>query len=168
MKRKSVCDPLHFSALFDNHAEHLRNYLFYRSGDLQQAEDLTQEAFIKLWKHCKKVLYEKAAGFLFTVARNEFLNQLAHRKVVLEYRKLPQKEADNQTPHFHLEAAEFMEKLQEGINALPEGQREVFLLNRIDKIPYARIAAMLGISETAVEKRMHKALEKMHKIVKNI
>jgi len=41
-------------------------------------------------------------------------------------------------------------------------------MNRVDKVTYKEIAVMLGISETAVEKRMQKALIKMRKIVKNI
>lgn len=167
-KIKSVCDRIHFRVLFDSHAETLRNFVYYRCKDMQQAEDLTQEAFLKLWKNCKKVLYEKARGFLFTVARNAFYNQVAHRKVVLEYSKLPHSGKDGETPHFKLEEKEFMERLLLAINELPEGQREVFLLNRIDKVTYVEIAGILGISETAVEKRMQKALIKMRRIVKNI
>lgn len=165
---RSVCDRLHFNALFDEHAESLRNFMYYRCGDLYQAEDLTQDAFIKLWDNCKKVLYEKAKGFLYAVAKNKFLNEVAHKKVVLEYSKLPQQSVDRATPEYKMEENEFMDKLQNAINQLPEGQREVFLLNRIDKKTFAEIAAMLGVSQTAVEKKMQKALLKMRKIVKNI
>jgi len=167
-KIKSVCDRTYFSMLFDTHAETLRNFLYYRCRDMQQAEDLTQEAFLKLWKNCKKVLYEKARGFLFAVAKNAFYNQVAHNKVVLEYTRLPHSGIDPETPQFRLEEKEYMERLQGAINELPEGQREVFLMNRVDKVTYKEIAKMLGISETAVEKRMQKALIKMRKIVKNI
>lgn len=167
-KVKSVCDRTYFSMLFDTHAETLRNFLYYRCRDMEQAEDLTQEAFLKLWKNCKKVLYEKARGFLFAVAKNAFYNQVAHHKVVLEYTKLPHSGKDPETPHYKLEEQEFMARLQRAINELPDGQREVFLMNRIDKISYKEISGMLGISETAVEKRMQKALIKMRKIVKNI
>lgn len=165
---KSVCDRTYFSMLFDAHAETLRNFLYYRCRDMQQAEDLTQEAFLKLWKNCKKVLYEKARGFLFAVAKNAFYNQVAHNKVVLEYTRLPHSGNDPETPQFRLEEKEYMERLQGAINELPDGQREVFLMNRVDKVTYKEIAVMLGISETAVEKRMQKALVKMRKIVKNI
>tara|TARA_R110002012_G_scaffold263456_2_gene446587 strand:+ start:271568 stop:271975 length:408 start_codon:yes stop_codon:yes gene_type:complete len=135
---------------------------------MHQAEDLTQDAFIKLWKNCKKVLYEKAKGFLFAVAKNKFYNQTAHKKVVLEYAKLPHNKSDIETPHYKLEENEFMDKLQHAIQQLPDGQREAFLLNRVDKKTYAEISIMLDISQTAVEKRMQKALIKMRKIIKNI
>jgi len=51
--------------------------------------------------------------------------------------------------------------LEEAINSLPEGQREVFLLNRIEKHTYKQIAEMLDVSVKAIEKRMHKALLKL-------
>ena len=167
--QKSVCNKKVYNQIFDLHSETLRNYLYYQCGDMPQAEDLVQEAFIKLWKNCKKVLFEKAKGFLFTVAKNAFYNQVAHKKVILEYnRSNPSSESDHETPEFRMEEEEFMQKLQAAIASLPEGQREVFLLNRVDKKTYKEMAEMLGVSETAIEKRMHKALQKLRKTIKNI
>jgi len=165
---KSVCDQRVFNELFDIHSTPLRNYLYYQSGNLQQAEDLVQEAFIKLWNNCKKVLFEKARGFLFAVSKNAFYNQVAHQKVVLAYAKQPVKKTDGETPEYRLEEKEFMQQLQQAIAELPEGQREVFLLNRMDGMTYKEIADFLGVSQKAVEKRMHKALVKLRKTVKNI
>ena len=166
--QKSVCDQKVFNEVFDLNSESLRNYVYYQCGDLQQAEDLVQDAFIKLWNNCKKVLFEKARGFLFAVAKNAFYNQVEHQKVVLKYAKKPQKTSDVETPEFQLEEQEFMQRLQKAIADLPEGQREVFLLNRMDEMTYREIAEFLGVSQKAVEKRMHKALVKLRKTVKNI
>lgn len=164
---RSLCDQRHFNAIFEMYGESLRNFMYYKCGDMYQAEDLAQFAFVKLWTNCKKVIYEKAKGFLFAVAKNKFLNEVAHKQVVLEYSKLPRSEADHESPQYRMEEKEFMERLQAAVNALPEGQREVFLLNRVDKKTYVEIASLLGISQTAVEKRMQKALIKMRKIIKN-
>lgn len=166
---RSVCNQKVYNQLFDLNSETLRNYLYYQCGDLQQAEDLVQEAFIKLWNNCKKVVFEKARGFLFAVAKNAFYNQVAHKKVVVEYAKSqPQKNLDNETPQYKMEEEEFMTQLQAAIAALPDGQREVFLLNRLDKKTYKEMAEMLGVSQTAIEKRMQKALQKLRKTIKNI
>ncbi len=165
---KSVCKQPVFTKLFETHAESVRNYIYYKCGDKEQANDIMQEAFIKLWHNCKKVIFEKAKGFLCTVANNMFLNQVAHNKVRLEYAKIPQNNKNIESPDFLMEEKEFMDKLQNAIADLSEGQREVFLLNRIDKKTYAEIADMLGISVKAIEKRMHKALKELRKLVKNI
>lgn len=167
-RTSSVCDKGVFNTIFEEQAESLRNYLYYQCKDLQQAEDLTQDAFIKLWNNCKKVLLEKARGFLYAVSKNAFYNQVAHNKVKFAYAKTPQTTADYETPEFKMEESEFMEKLQSAINALPDGQREVFLLNRIDKKTYKEIAELLGVSQKAIEKRMHKALRKLRVTIGNI
>ncbi|GAA4279418.1 RNA polymerase sigma factor [Aquimarina mytili] len=165
---KSVCDQPVFTELFETHAEAVRNLIYYKCGDRDQAEDVMQEAFIKLWDHCKKVLFDKAKGFLCTVANNLFLNQVARKKVRLEYSKIPRSNKNVESPDFVMEEKEFMDKLQRAIGELPDGQREVFLLNRIDKKTYKEIAEMLEISVKAVEKRMHNALKKMRVLIKNI
>ena len=95
------------------------------------------------------------------MSKNAFYNQVAHQKVRFAYAKTSQSATDYETPEFKMEESEFMDKLQDAIDALPDGQREVFLLNRIDKKTYKEIAEMLGVSQKAIEKRMHKALHKL-------
>jgi RNA polymerase sigma-70 factor (ECF subfamily) len=165
---KSVCEQKHYESIFNTHAETLRNFVYYKCGSQQQAEDIVQEAFIKLWKNCSKVIYTKAKSYLFTVANNMFLNEVAHEKVVLKYKQQTKSKVSNETPEFLLRQKEFQEKLQRTIANLPEGQREVFLLNRIDKKTYAEIAEIIGLSVKAVEKRMHKALITMRREIGNI
>ena len=161
---ENVCQEDTFKTLFDRHAEEIRNYLYYRSGNLALAEDLVQEAYIKLWEHCAKVAIHKAKSFLYTVAKNTFLNEIAHQKVVLKFESQPRSAQDHESPQFIMEEKEFSERLEKAIAALPENQRIVFLMNRIDKKKYKEIAEILNISVKAVEKRMHKALNALRKI----
>lgn len=78
------------------------------------------------------------------------------------------KTTNNEDPQFQMEFSEFDLQVQNAINQLSDGQREVFLLNRIEKKTYNEIAEMLEVSTKAVEKRMHKALLKLRMIHKNI
>ncbi len=158
-EEKSVCEQKNYEMIFNNHSETLHNFVFYKCGDKQQAEDIVQEAFVKLWRNCTKVIFEKAKSFLYTVANNQFLNEIAHQKVVLKYQQQTTNIVNKETPEYVLEEKEFMDKLQKAISNLPTRQREVFLLSRIDKKTYKEIAEIVGISVKAVEKRMHKALE---------
>lgn len=160
-----ICADKTFREIFFRLGDRIRNFLYYKTGDLSQAEDLTQEAFSRLWENCRKVAPDKAKSYLFTIARNLFLNQVAHRKVVLKYRE-QQAEIDrnDEDPASLLEQDEFRQRLEEAIQSLPEGQRVAFLLNRLDGLTYPEIAALLGISVKAVEKRIHKALVALRKI----
>lgn len=166
---KDVCSEPVFKELFFTHARHVRNFLFYKGAGASEAEDLVQEAFLRMWRECSKVPYEKAKGFLFTVAGNLFLDAKKHEKVTLRFqRQQPADGADEENPHFLLETRELQERLESAISQLPEKQREVFLMNRMDKMTYAEIAGCLGLSVKAIEKRMHAALVELRQIMKGI
>ena len=132
------------------------------------AEDLTQDSFIKLWENCKKVGLEKAKSYLFTIANNLFINKVKHQKIVFQFANKSKPKSDHSDPLFLLEKNEFKLRLEKAIADLPEGQRVVFLMNRIDKKKYREIAVDLNISVKAVEKRMHGALVALRQIHKNV
>ncbi|AXG73098.1 RNA polymerase sigma factor [Flavobacterium arcticum] len=172
MKKTSlsgICEEITFSSFFKDHAKSLRNYLFYKFGNEEQADDVTQEAFIKLWQNCADVPPEKAKSFLYTVANNTSLNHIAHQKVVLQYvKKNTHVYTDGQDPEFLMEEEQFKVKLQKAIDGLTEAQRTAFLLHRIDGKKYHEIAEILGISIKAVEKRIHGALVELRKEIENM
>jgi RNA polymerase sigma-70 factor (ECF subfamily) len=166
--KESICKPKVFEKVFNTHSETLRNFMYYKCGDKDLAEDFVQEAFVKLWNNCAKVLMEKAKSYLFTVANNLFLNEVAHKKVVLKHQQTITTHHTNLSPEFLLEEKEFMQKLQNAIAELSEKEREVFLLNRIDKKKYKEIAELLDISIKTVEKRMSLALKALREKIGNI
>lgn len=162
----NVCKESTFKQIFEKVGPLLKNYLYYKSGDREGSEDLMQIAFCKLWEKCKKVPPSSAKAFLFKVATNSFLNSVEKKKVRLAFKQNANAStSNNETPEFQIEYHEYKNKVEQAINELPEGQREVFLLNRMDKMTYAEIAEALGISVKAVEKRMHKAIVKLRQVI---
>lgn len=159
-----ICSENVFSGFFKSHAKSLRNYLYYKFGNEKQAEDIAQEAFIKLWQNCANVSVEKAKSYIYTIANNASLNVIAHQKVVLNYAKnAPNKDSTSESPEFLLEEDEFKTKLLTAIQNLNDTQRVAFLMHRIDGKKYVEIADELNISVKAVEKRIHLALIKLRK-----
>lgn len=167
-ENSTICHENIFSSFFKSHAKGLRNYLFYKFGNKEQAEDATQEAFIKLWQNCKDVPFEKAKSYLYTIAQNNTLNAIAHNKVVLTYEKNnTSADTTNENPEHILEQEQFEHKLLNVINKINETQRIAFLMHRIDGKKYAEIASELNISVKAVEKRIHLALVEIKKEIQN-
>lgn len=163
---QGVCAPKTFESIFVEYAPAIRNFLYARCGDAARAEDLTQEAFVRLWKNCARVVVEKSKSFLFTVAHNLFLDAVRHDKVVLTYRQKPQHPtAEPEDPQYLLEMEEFKTQLEFTLAQMPEASRVAFMMNRFDGMTYQEIANQLGISKKAVEKRMHKALIELRKLV---
>ena len=157
-----LCNESIFNAFFKEHVRPLRNYIYFRFGDESAAEDVTQEAFVNLWKNCSKVKLDTAKSYLFTIAKNLSTSLKRHEQVKLKYEQQAVKiEHTSEDPEFIILENEFMEKLNAAISALPDKQREVFLMNRIEKLKYREIAEIQGVTQKAIEKLMHKALLKL-------
>lgn len=155
----SICEEKNFNFLFREHYEAVRNHMYYKCGDMDQAEDLVQNAFVELWKRCADVLFKKAKSYIYRACHNSFLNQIAHKKVVMKFEKTSnQRDMNQESPEYLMEVDEFKEKLERAISNLPPKEREVFLLSRIDKKTYKEISEVIGITVKAVERRMSKAL----------
>jgi len=165
---ENICEESLFSAIFTKYSKSLHDFLYYKYGEELHPQDKVQEAFIKLWDNCKDVPFEKAKSFLFTVANNSVLNDIKHRKVVLNYQKSKPKDYTIETPEFLMEEKEYMEKYQKALSNLTEGQREAFLLNRIEGKKHKEIAELLDISTKAVEKRLYGALKKLREEIEGI
>lgn len=164
----STCEEHIFSEFFKKHVTALRNFLYYKFGNLEQAEDATQDAFVKLWQNCMDVPIEKAKSYIYTIANNKSLNVIAHNKIVLEYNKTSYYiDKTNENPEYIIEEQEFKDKLLKAINNLNESQRVTFLMHRVDGKKYSEIASELNISVKAVEKRMHLALLDLKKQIEN-
>ena len=163
-----ICDEQLFSKAFKSYSKDLHDFLYYKFGSHINPKDKVQEAFIKLWEKCKDVSPSKAKSFLFTVANNLTLNDLAHQKVVLKFQQTKPKSSTNENPQFLLEENEYLQKLQHAISNLTEAQRVAFLLNRIEGKKHKEIAEILNISTKAVEKRIYGALKQLRKEIDGI
>ena len=163
----NVCEEQVFSSIFKANSKTVFNYIYYKFGNEEKAHDAVQEAFVKLWENCSKVVPEKAKSYLYTVANNMYLNVIKSEKVRLKY-AAPSLEHSNESPEFLMEEQQYKEKLDNALNDLPENQRTTFLLNRIDGKKYAEIAEMEGVSVKAIEKRMHLALKSLREKIDGI
>tara|TARA_R110002049_G_scaffold270002_1_gene447008 strand:- start:330 stop:842 length:513 start_codon:yes stop_codon:yes gene_type:complete len=165
---RNICHSKTFEFIYNAYAKPIRRFLFFKTQDIDAAEDILQETFVKLWSNCSKVDYDKVKSYLYSTANNMFLNEKKHQKVIHNYNENYKKHDTNESPEFIMLEKEFMGKLEKTMASLPEKQREVFLLNRIEKKKYKEIAQMLNISVKAVEKRMHQALVVMRKEIGNV
>lgn len=166
--KENTCDEHVFDELFRAHSKDLHNFLYYKFGAEYNPGDVVQDAFVKLWNNCQKVIPAKARSFLFTVANNQMLNEIARHKTVLNYRNEKPSVQTSESPQYIMEGNEYMDRLQKAIESLTEEQRVTLLMNRIEGKKHQEIADMLGVSRKAVEKRIYTALnilkEKVGKI----
>ena len=152
-----------FNVLYAEWVQPLFRFIYFKTKDQSLSEDIVQDTFVKFWDKMDTVGTGKEKSYLFASAKNLLLNKIAHNKIVNTHAK-SQTEPSVTSPHFDLEVTEFQQKLERAIAKLPDNQREVFLMNRIDGYKYREIAELLKISQKAVEKRMSQALAVLRKI----
>jgi RNA polymerase sigma-70 factor, ECF subfamily len=164
-----------FEILLTRHRRGLYNFIFRFVGSREAAEDLLQEAFLRVIKGAGK--YERQAKFttwLYTIARNlcvDHSRRMKHRRVQSldapvgtdsEGGKLLDLVASSDPGAArNAVAAQLGIRLQNAIAALSDEQREVFLMREFHQMPFKDIAEVVGVSENTVKSRMRYALDKL-------
>ncbi len=148
-----------FKNLFDSYYDSIRNYAYFKVGDAAIADDIVQEAFIKVWNMRDEIRSETVKAFLYKIAGNLALNQLKHNQVVYNFENSYQQDVYSDHADAQIISDEFNQYLQRVIASIPDNSREVFLMNRMEGLTYEEIAARLDLSVKAIEKRMSEALK---------
>lgn len=148
-----------YRSAFKDYYKSIRYFIYYKSSDEEFAEDIAQDTFVKLWENRAKIDRKTIKSYLYTIANNLMINQMKRRQLQFKFQNQKQPTQDVKDAVYMIEMQEFDVRLQKVLAAIPEGAREVFLMNRIEDMKYREIADRLGISVKAVEKRMSKALQ---------
>lgn len=144
---------------FDLYYKAVRNFLFFKTGDEQLAEDIAQDTFVKLWENRDTIERKTVKAYLYTIAGNLAINQLKRQQLRFKYINATGERSENDSPEYLMMVQDFRDQLEQVLNSMPEASREVFLMNRLEDLKYREIAERLNISVKAVEKRMSKALQ---------
>ncbi len=147
-----------FKTLFHQYFDAVRNYIWYRSGDAELASDIAQEAFLKLWEKQDKLHHKNHKALLYKIAGDLFVSHYRRSKLSLQFSTQAQASRQVSTPEDEMHFNELKQRYEKTLSLMPEKQRIVFLMSRMEQLKYTEIAQNLGISQKAVEKRMTKAL----------
>jgi len=150
-----------FIELFNRLYKPVRNFIYYQTGDTNEADDIAQDTFSKIWEKRETIKIETVKSLAYTIASNLCKNSFEHKQVVLEFASKYGTTEVSTSPEFEMEMNEFNLKLKSAINGLKEKDRTVFLMNRIDGLTYNEIATDLELSVKAIEKRMKNALDEL-------
>jgi RNA polymerase sigma-70 factor (ECF subfamily) len=124
------------------------------------AEDLVQEAFVRLANYERQNVVEKPEAFLMTTAINLSTDSYRARASRGEQVLLEDDVLVDTAPGIEevMLSRERIDRLSECLQRLPEKTRNIFLAHRVEGLPYKEIARLHGLSVSSVEKHMAKAM----------
>ncbi len=161
MAEKTIWNPTTFSRLYNEHYRGLSVYAANIVGNLDEAEDIVQEAFSSLWEHDNAFISPTAIkAYLYRSVRNASLDTLKHKSVEESYiRKTmeayPEIKFDDSGETLNKEMV--YAKLFQTIENLPQRQREIFILYMRGK-KNREIAEIMGISTDTVKTQKRRAM----------
>jgi RNA polymerase sigma-70 factor (ECF subfamily) len=155
-----------FARLFQFFAPRVKAYLMRIGASAEQAEDLAQDALMKVWRKARLFDPQKASAttWIFTIARNLRIDAL---------RRLNRPDFDPQDPSFlpdeepraddTLDRKSRDAKIRTAFGALPPNQHEVVALHFFEDEPHSTIAKRLNLPLGTVKSRLRLAFEKIRK-----
>jgi len=156
-----------FKTLFETYFGDVRRYILYRSGNEEIATDIAQDTFMRIWEKQINIDPKTAKSLLFKISGDLYITQFRKDQVAFNFFNTFQPNNKSTTPEDDLNFQELGKAYEEALKSMPEKQRTVFLMNRIDELKYKEIADQLELSVKAIEKRMSQALEHLKSHLKD-
>ena len=132
----------------------------YILKDAQEAEDATQEAFVKLWDNRDSIDPERVKAWLMKVTRNGCLDRLRRRRHNVEFDE-SYMTGDVSGPMQDLAASETGEWLKRAIGGLKEPYRSLVVLRDVNQHSYEEVAGMLELNFAQVKTYLHRARKQL-------
>ncbi len=145
-----------YNNVVDLHSGRLYGYVMKCLQDSEDASDIVQDAFEKLWNHRKAVDFSKAKSWLFTTAHNALIN-FAKKKSRVDFydENLPERIV---MINNNFEMKEIVELITD---TLPQIQKSILLLRDMEGYNYKEISELLNISEAQVKVYLFRARRKI-------
>ena len=137
-------------------------FAFHYLGNREEAEDVTQEVFIRLWKHRDNIDEEQPLGWLLRVTRNASVDAIRrrktyHRTVSVNSELLDYAHGSDPLPDATSETSDFRRHLLTAVESLSEPYRSIVILREIQEMKYQEICDSLDLPLTTIKVYLHRA-----------
>ncbi len=150
-----------FETFFRTYYQRLCNYANTILNDMDEAEEMVQNAFLTLWEKRETIeVHTSLKSYMYRTVYNSSLNRVKHLKVQQKHGEFYKHSATltHESTSEKLMESELENMARNAVEQMPPQCRAVFKLSRFENLSYAEIAQQLGISVKTVENHMVKAL----------
>jgi RNA polymerase sigma-70 factor (ECF subfamily) len=155
-------DPTAFAALYSKYADRMYNYIYQRTGNHADAEDLTARTFLRALVHLDSYVFRGVpfSAWLYRIAHNAVVNwyrdQRRHQVVALDALAMPAQESER--PEAVTQACEQERALLGAMRLLPSERQELLVLKFSEGLTNAEIGRIMGRTEGAIKSLYHRTL----------
>lgn len=151
-----------FTEIYRRYSTLIYNFCYHSLGNYQDANDVTQETFVRFYQHSEDFRsFYSLRGLLYKIARNESYIILRKRKQKVEIEEEEFEFYDKVN-----ETKEITEVINRAIEKLPYVLREVFVLRFVQGLDYDEISAITMMNSSTLRTRISRALAKMQEFLK--
>jgi RNA polymerase sigma-70 factor (family 1) len=154
-------DATAFSAIFTAYYKDLVLFATRFSGDLNSAEEIVQDTFVKIWDEHETInITISLKSYLLKTVQNKCIDFYRHKKNIQAHNNFvlqnpPQFGYDTDS---YILYSELQEQIETALKKLPDEISEAFMMNRYKGLKYHEIATIMGVSVRTVEVRIGRAL----------
>lgn len=153
-----------YNSAVKEHSGRLFGYCLKFLQNREDADDIVQDSFKKLWENRKKVDFEKSKSWLFTTAHNAMINFKVKKNRMVTMDVLP----EQTTKVYFSRRMETKEILEKAMKNLPPVQKSVLLMRDLEGYNYQEIGEVLNLSQSQVKVYLFRARKKLKKQLKDL
>jgi len=170
LDRAIMGDEEAFSILYQENVKKIYNYIFYRTGNVHDAEDLTARVFNRALQHMPKYKKTKVpfSAWLYRIAHNLVANW--YRDNSKRKRELPIEdhsyiESKIDIPEKQIENQQEVDKLIHSIHLLPGDRQQLLILKYVENMSNKEVGLIMGKSEGAIKSLYHRTLKELRRYI---
>ncbi len=167
MKKAGQGDRAAFGVIYDRYIKRIYNYIYYRTGNQHDAEDLTSQVFTRALRHITNYQDRGVpfSAWLYRIAHNLVANwhrdKSKKQEFNLEDRVWSSKESE--MPESVLLRVEKHDEILEMIRGIPDDRQLLIILKFVDHMSNAEIGKIMGKTEGAIKSLYHRTLLSLRK-----
>ncbi len=152
-----------YNTCVDLYTDRVYRFIVKNMKHHEDAQDVVQNAFEKLWLNREKVIFTKARSYLFTVAYRNMIDIIRKVKRIDWVENVPE-----QIQHSTTKSFELRDSLNLGLNQLTDIQKSVILLRDYEGYAYKEIAEITGLTVSQVKVYIYRARKKLQQVLVSV
>ena len=160
--KQAKTDKEAFGELYRRYVDRIYNYVYYRTSNVEEAEDLTAKIFVRAMRHIPNYVDRGVpfSAWLYRIARNLIANwhrdRSRRRFIALE--DIAHWHVGSESPELETQLVENREALLTVVRRLPADRQELLILKFVDRLSNAEIGEIMERSEGAIKSLYHRTL----------